>query len=119
MNSGSYSREELQNLPQKLKKESINNVISSFAQSVYQAASIGKTSYLYQLKNENKNSFDHQREMQMRAAGQYIPVPPTKDELIQGCKERFSGCSISYKETWVEKKNDTKQLEKGILIDWS
>ncbi len=119
MNSGTYSREDLQNLPQKLKKESINNVISSFALSVYHAASIGKTSYLYQLKNENKNSFDYQREMQMRAAGSYVPDPPTKEELIQGCKERFPECTITYEETWVETGKDTKQLKKGILIDWS
>jgi hypothetical protein len=55
----------------------------------------------------------------LKAAGVYVPVSPTKEELIEGCKERLPGCSISYQETWVETGKDTKQLKKGILIDWS
>jgi hypothetical protein len=119
MNSATYSREDLQNLPQKVRKQHVDDIISSFAQSVYQSASIGKTSYHYQLKEQQKNSFQVQQEMQLRAAGVYVPVSPTNEELIQGCKERFPGCSISYEEIWVGRENDTKQLKKGILIDWS
>jgi len=119
MNGGTFSRADLQSLPQKLKKEQANNIVSSFAQSVINAASTGKKFYHYEMKNQQRNSFQVQQEIQLRAAGHYIPTTPTAEELIEVCKERFPGCSISYQEVWVERENDTKQLKKGILIDWS
>jgi hypothetical protein len=144
MSSQIYSREYLQNIPKQRKLESINHIIHSFINDLQIVASSGKSSYLYEipatsyqlrtpyipghaisvntLKRHNQNM-----DTSIPPTWQFQPTYPILDldEVLQGIKNKFPDCKVSYEETWIEDTSRqtagqiTKTLKKGIVIDWS
>jgi hypothetical protein len=107
-----FTRDYLQSAPEREKQSYINGIVNSFTNELYNAAKMGKKSYMY-VRPQKK-------------AGPQIsfPLPPqpseiTDDELIAGLFERFPGCKIYYEEKWIDTLTDTRVLKKGIVIDWS
>ncbi len=111
-NSIVYTRDYLQSAPEREKQFFIDNIVATFRNELYNAAKMGKTSYMY-VRPQKRD-------------GPHIsfPLPPqpsvvTDSELIAGLFTRFPGCKIYYEEKWVDTNNDTRVLKKGIVIDWS
>lgn len=102
-----FTRDYLQSAPEREKQNCINGIVNSFTNELYNAAKMGKKSYMY-IRPQKKGV-------------NCWPPPPeiTDDELIAGLFDRFPGCKIYYEEQWVDTSNDTRVLKKGFVIDWS
>jgi hypothetical protein len=107
-----FTRDYLQSAPEREKQTRIDEIVNSFRNELYNAAKMGKQSYMY-VRPQKRN-------------GPHISFPPppqasevTDDELIAGLFARFPGCKIYYEEQWVNVSSDTRTLKKGIVIDWS
>ncbi len=110
MNTGyTYSRAELQGMPEKRKKEFMQSIINhSISHSVVQAAQIGKTQYF------------HNTQITGPTARSYPPPPTfTNEEFVEALKEKFPDTTVEYQETWIETRPGVKEQKKGFLIDWS
>jgi hypothetical protein len=107
-NSIVYTRDYLQSAPEREKQRVIDSMVSTFSNELYNAAKMGKTSYMYVRPNQKSgvSSWPHEPEI-------------TDAELIAGLFARFPGCNIFYEEKWVDTDNSTRVLKKGIVIDWS
>jgi len=105
-----FSREFLQGLPEQDKQERIDAEIRMFIPHLKAAAAGGDRSYMYTPSMQRINSPPW-------------PLRPsqiiTNEELATGIQRRFPDCVVSYQETWVDTAANTRQLKKGILIDWS
>ncbi len=107
-NSIVYTRDYLQSAPEREKQFFIDNIVATFRNELYNAAKMGKTSYMYV------------RPKQTGGVSCWPPPPEITDsEIIAGLFTRFPGCKIYYEEKWVDTNNDTRVLKKGIVIDWS
>jgi hypothetical protein len=108
MSLQTYSREYLQNIPQQRKEAAVDRIVQEFKGNLFNAAALGKTSYMYTRSNTHR-------------AAQCNPPEPilTDAELVAGFFARFPGCNIYYEESWVDTTSNTKTLKKGIVIDWS
>ena len=109
------SRAYLQGLPEKARQQKVNEEINrhymQVINTVQEAALMGKTSYLYEPKNNPAPAFLS------------TPSIPTED-LVKAFKVKFPDCKITYTEDWVLQEQwplleKTKVLKTGILIDWS
>lgn len=105
-----FTRDFLQGLPEQDKQERIDAEIRRFIHHLKAAATGGDRSYLHTPSASLNNPYNH-------------PISPlstiTKEELVVGIQRRFPDCVVSYQETWIETAANTRQLQKGILIDWS
>jgi hypothetical protein len=131
-----FSREYLQGLPNKNKKNAINQIIQNHIGAIQQAANTGKTSYTLCLTNPTTTQIlgnyhntlfpsNHPRQH----IGQFAPHAPSNlgdlnslissNEFIDEFKIKFPGCDISYEETWIDVNQTTRVLNKNIVIDWS
>ena len=107
-----FDRAYLQNLAGFRKREQIKNIINIYNQSVQNAATDGKTSYLVDLQ-----ASPYMQPTNIN--GQQPRLPPTTEELIEAFQNKYPGCDVSYKEEWLYTDANTKVLKKGIVIDWS
>ena len=109
MNSQTFSREYLQNIPEQRKQQLVDSIVQGFIHQLQNSAAEGKTSYLYEM-SMGKGSFAYSN-----------PTRPviTDDELVQRFQKKFPDCKVTYEEVWVDSGRDTKTLKKGIQIDWS
>ena len=137
----SYSRDYLQNLPKQRKQETINQILGSFINDLQIVAGSGKLSYLYEIPascHQVRTPYIPRQSIHTHARHQNVDtsIPPTwqyqpnypilnLDEVLEGIKNKFPDCKVSYEETWIEDTSRqnagqiTKTLKKGILIDWS
>lgn len=108
-NSQTLSRAELQAIPAQRRLATIQEYVSRHIyQSVYGAAAAGKTSYLYVLPKTTPHSITQQ--------GQYIVTP---SDMVEGLIATFPDCKVSFSEEWVDVRPNVRELQSGILIDWS
>lgn len=89
-------------------------------QEVRQLTLLGRTLEI----STKQQKFDAQMQAYRRAqkGGVYENLVPPEDrseELLNGLKEKFPDCSVSFQEDWIETRQGVKELKKGILIDWS
>ena len=109
LGDGPYSRQYLRGLPEIMRKQAVDQKIQRVYQSILQplsqAAIKGETKYAYSMSSgESYNE----------AAMDYL-----NDEILEGLKEKFPECAVSYQEGWVKTPRGVKEYRKGILIDWS
>jgi hypothetical protein len=103
-----YSREYLQSIPEQRKQQQIDIIVGRFHGDLLNAAATGKTSYMY-VSPDTRG-----------LVGCHPPQPVLTDaELVAGFFTRFPGCKVYYEESWVETQPNTRNLKKGIVIDWS
>jgi DNA-binding transcriptional MerR regulator len=106
-----FTREKLQGLAEEHRLQQLTHFIDSqIANHVIGCASQGKTSFLYE-----------QREDMIRNPHQYVP---TDEELVAGLRVKFPGAAIARTEEWVDEivrtgRPPTRVLKKGVKIDWS
>ena len=109
MNSQIYSRDYLQGIPEQRKQAIIDQFTASFRGELFNAAALGKTSYMYNRSTKHNSGITT-----------YPPPPEITDaELIAGFTTRFPGCKIYYEEVWTDVSSTKRILKKGIIIDWS
>ena len=104
MSLQTYSRDYLQSIPEKRKKQQVDKIIQGFIDDMHTAAAAGMTSYRY-----------------VRPATTESQDPMLTDpELIAGFFDRFPGCKIYYEGVWVETEVKARTLKRvSIVIDWS
>lgn len=109
LGDGPYSRQYLRGLPEMMRKQvleqKIQRVYSDIVQPLSQAAINGETKYAYSMSSGESYS---------EAAIDYL-----NDEFLEGLKEKFPDCVVSYQEGWFKTRRGVKEYRKGILIDWS
>ena len=103
-----FAREKLQGLAEERRLLNLTTFINNHvAPHVLSAATIGKTSFLYERTTVGGRD------------------APTDEELINGLKIKFPGSSVTLSEEWVDEPPRrmgaplTRVLKKGIKIDWS
>ena len=107
-----YSREYLRDLPAKRRREAISNAVINLQSEVIQSATCGNSFYIVDLSH-----FENTRNKGVRS---YPPsYIPTKDDLIEGFRNKFPDCKVEYTEMWEDVRPGVRQQKKGILIDWS
>jgi|688.fasta_scaffold1201772_2 hypothetical protein len=106
--ANTLSRAQLQDLPAKRRRQAIVTYCDALYQPVYQAATLGKTSYLHVLTPA------------MAVAGtkptHYIPTP---EDILEGLTLKFPDCKISLFDDWVDVRPGVREQRSGILVDWS
>lgn len=109
-----FTREKLQGLAEEHRLQQLAHFIDSqIANGVLSSASQGKTSFLYE---QREDIAVH------RNPHQYAP---TNQELIDGLQVKFPGAAVTVVEEWVDEPHrrpgapPTRVLKKGIKIDWS
>ena len=106
--SHTLSRADLQAIPEKRRLDAIQRYIDhAVHQNVHQAATLGKTSYLFPIpKAERPNCYPP-------------PYTVTPDDILEGLKAKYPGCGIEFSEEWVETRPGVREHRSGIKIDWS
>jgi len=107
-----YSREYLRDLPEKHRKETVNNEIAFYHLNIINSARSGKLEYKIDLTEylKRKNQYS------MRYPSTYFP---TIEDLVEGLKQVYLDCRIEHKEDWVETKPGIKEQKQFIVVDWS
>ena len=104
-----YTRQYLRGIPEMARKQAVQKKIESMYLYIIQpltlAAIKGETKYAYSMSSGESYS---------EAAIDYL-----NDEVLEGLKEKFPECAVSYQEGWVNTPRGVKEYRKGILIDWS
>jgi hypothetical protein len=109
-----FTREQLQDLPDKRRRDAIRNAMPSLRQQVVAAATDGKTSCIVDLShfvnllNGGFGVHSHPKP--------YIPV---FEDLYEGLIATFPDSKVEYTETWTDVRPGVREQKKGILVDWS
>lgn len=105
-----YSREHLQSLYRKNCLQVVKQQVEAMSHAVVRAASQGN-------KTSHAIAIPFQHYMEARDSGvQYIP---TNDDLVEGFKQMFPGCSVILKDDWVDVRPGVREQKTVILVDWS
>ena len=130
-----FSREYLQGIPNKNKKNTINQIIQQHIAAIQQAANTGKSSYTVCLTNPQTtqilgnyynilipnehrqyiDKFGRHKTSNLEDLNSLI----SRNEYIDEFKIKFPGCDISYEEAWLDVNQTTRVLNHNIIIDWS
>lgn len=103
-----FSRAQLQDLPDKRRRQAIVQYCDQIQGGVYEAATFGKTSYLHTPTNNRSG------------AGCYpAPYIPTPEDIVEGLKLKFPECTITLFDDWVDVRPGVRERRTGYLIDWS
>lgn len=101
------SRAQLQDAPDKRRRQAIVNYCDQLYQPVLEAANLGKTSYLHTpLKGTTAGCYPHS----------YIPTP---EDIMEGLNLKFPDCKITLFDDWVDVRPGVRERRTGYLIDWS
>jgi hypothetical protein len=112
------SREELLELPLKLKLSMLQQIAENQSGAIRGVARTGQTSYVWEMDDAKFPQYL----MQMN----YRECPPiTLSEVVDALRARFPGCKVERVEEWVDVPSrnvgqpPTRVLKSGIKIDWS
>jgi len=116
-----YSREYLQSLPEKKKREEVDAIIRGFITTLRRGAELGETSYFFDMSNMRKvaHSDPRQKRQTITYDQQSQSTTMTNEEIAERFQAAFPGCSVKYDEQWVETNASTKVFKRGITIEWS
>ena len=104
-----YSREHLQSLYRKSCLQVVKQKVERMGNEVVRAASQGnKTSHAIAISKEHT--------MVASYPGEYIP---TNEDLVDGFKQMFPGCSVTLKDDWVDVRPGVREQKTVIVVDWS
>ena len=109
--ANTYSADELRYRSTQIKREKIVQFIEyNITPNVLNAAAKEETSYFWQRPAVRNAHIVHPTQPVWEA---------TNEELVIALKQKFPGTKVEAQETWVEVSPGVKNLQKGILIDWS
>lgn len=106
-----FTRAQLQDLPDKRRRDAIRMVLPKLRAQVTQAATFGKMFHIVDLREFAK--------MRASAHAQSTQYIPTDDDLVEGFKATFPDCKVEYTEMWEDVRPGVREQKKGILVDWS
>jgi hypothetical protein len=109
-----YSREQLVNLPIKIRKDFVRQNVDQYINNVVNDAACGKTSSLITIRN-----IEHYGRQTCPFIHNTQQAMPSNEELIEALQERFPDCKIYYDEKWVSSGPDKQELKKGITVEWA
>ena len=104
-----FSRDFLRGLPELNKQERIDLEIDRFIEHLKVAAAAGDRSYFHIPSASLNNPFSTTQRLQ----------PITDQDLLDGVRRRFPECNVSLQYVLIDTPAKTRELQKGILIDWS
>ena len=110
--TNTLSRAQLQDLPDKRRRQAIVNYCDQLYGPVHDAAATGKSSYLHTLQNMDARSSFGGRS----TPGHYVPTP---EDIMEGLKLKFPDCDITLFDDWVDVRPGVREQRKGILISWA
>ena len=113
-----YSREYLQGLAQKNKKDEISLMISLFIDDLKKVAGSGGKQYLVDFSNVRFDPYGTQPALGPNTI-RIVIYFKSLDEMVPFFQERFPGCTIYVHEEWVDITPTSRCLKRGILIDWT
>jgi hypothetical protein len=103
------SRADLQSIPAKRRLEAIGQYVNEHLyKQVWEAAAKGKTSYLFVTPTRRPIAFDPNERYKV-----------TPEDIMEGLKETFPGCTIDFTEEWIDVRPGVREHRAGIKIDWS
>ena len=106
MSSETFSRSYLKGLPEQRKQQYIESLLTRrIVGDVIVTAESGLTSYMYEPTPGRGYNPPH--------------LPITHEDYIAAFQRKFPECTVSYQEIWMNTGANTKNLKKGIVIDWS
>jgi hypothetical protein len=109
--TNTLSRAQLQDAPDKRRRQAIVNYCDQLHNLVHEAATYGKSSYLHTLQNTDARS-----SFVKSSPGIYIPTP---EDIMEGLKLKFPDCDITLFDDWVDVRPGVREQRKGILISWA
>ncbi len=111
MSNTTFSREYLRDLPEKRRRDAIEQAVQGLHNQVIQAATFGKMFHIVDIGHLAK----------MRGGFKCHPPPyiPTNDDLVEGFKAKFPDCRVEYTEMWEDVRPGVREQKSGILVDWS
>lgn len=107
-----FSRDYLRTLPEKRRRDAIEQAVQGLYSQVIQAATSGKMFHIIDIGHIEK----------MRTVRPHCHPPPyipTNDELVEGFKAKFPDCHVEYAEIWEDVRPGVREQKSGILVDWS
>lgn len=107
-----FSREMLRSIPEQNRQMAINILINNqYHMSIINAATAGSLTCILDL--------GPYLERLSRKTPQSLEYVPTIEDIVEGLKQKYPGCLVTYAEDWVETTPGVRQLKKHILVDWS
>jgi hypothetical protein len=105
------SRSELQNLPEKRRKDAIAFAVNQVFMQVTAAATDGKVFCIVNISDVTRDQTGIRS-----SPARYIP---TASDMVWGLQDKFPDCKVEYTEMWEDTKPGLRQQKKGVLVDWS
>jgi hypothetical protein len=104
------SRADLLAIPAKRRWDAICSYVDhNVTQNVRQAATLGKTCYMFVVPPKHKSM----------ASTYPPPYEVTPDDIVEGLRAKFPDCKIDFAEEIVETRPGVREIRSGIMIDWS
>lgn len=101
----------------------LDEIIKAFLPQLLEAATLGRAGYLIEY-----NLVDPKPQGALvDFKGETCPIPSiaakgilTDDDLVQGCKNKFPGCQVSFKGNWIPVgTSQTSVFKMGIYVSWA
>ena len=106
-----FSREMLRSIPEQKRQTAINNLIQNqYHASIINEATSGSLTCILDL--------EPYLERVSRKTPQSTEYVPTIEDIVEGLKQKYPGCLVTYVEGWVTS-SGVKHFRKRILVDWS
>lgn len=109
-----YTRAQLQDLPEKRRRDAIRNAMPALRQQVIAAATEGTTFHIVDI-----SQFTKFQNGGFKVHSHPKPYIPTVEDLVEGVKATFPDCRVEYTEMWEDVRPGVREQKKGILVDWS
>ena len=107
-----FSRETLRSIPEQNRKSAINSLIANqYHNTIIIAATAGSLTCILDLE-----PYLHRVSQQTPQPNEYVP---TIEDIVEGLKQKYPGCLVTYVEGWAETSPGVKHFRKRILVDWS
>ena len=107
-----FSRNYLRDLPEKRRRDAIEQAVQGLHNQVIHAATYGKMFHVVDIGHIVKcRSINYRDQSQ--------PYIPTNDDLVEGFKAKFPDCRVEYAEMWEDVRPGVREQKIGILVDWS
>ena len=105
-----FSREMLRSIPEQNRQLTISTVVNQYHNNIITAATAGSLTCILDLGPY------------LERVSQKTPQPleyvPTTEDIVEGLKQKYPGCLVTYVEGWVTS-SGVKHFRKRILVDWS
>ena len=108
--SKTFSRAHLQTLPETAIQTRMDQFVRLFQSQVLASAQHGFTSYFVDIDMSQLNQ---------QSCRPSCVRPATEQDVVAAFQRLFPDCDVVFMEDWIETRPGTKELKKGVRVDWS